>query len=333
MKNILIIGGTRNIGYLLSKHIIQAGHQLTILNRGVTPDDLPDGVHRLRCDRTDPQQLKRALNNRQFDMVIDMTLYHAAEADQIAEILRGQVGHYIAVSSGQVYLVREGIQRPFREQDYAGALTPQPTPNTYDHEEWLYGMNKREMEDALFAKHDHEQFPVTTLRLPMVNSEYDHFRRLYGYILRVKDGDPILVPDTPNHPLRHIYGQDVVTAIIKLFETGAGKGQAFNISQDETLMLDEFLKILAKLLNKPLNIVNVPRKTLEEQGFLPDCSPFSDLWMSELDNTLSKQTFGMIYTPVETYLANIVNYYQQNSIDPPISYRRRGAEKQLAQTL
>lgn len=332
MKNILIIGGTRNIGYLLSKHIIQAGHQLTLLNRGITPDDLPAHVHRLRCDRTDPQQLRRALTNRQFDMVVDMTLYHAAEADQIADILAGHVGHYVAISSGQVYLVREGIERPFREQDYAGALIAQPAPNTYDHEEWLYGMNKREMEDALFARHS-EQFPVTTLRLPMVNSEHDHFRRLYGYILRIKDGDPILVPETPNHPLRHIYGQDVVTAVMQLLETGDGKGGAFNISQDQTLMLEAFLQILANLMNKPLNIVNVPRKILEEQGFLPDCSPFSDLWMSELDNTLSKQVLGMTYTPVETYLANIIRYHQENMIDPPISYRRRPAEKQLALTL
>jgi nucleoside-diphosphate-sugar epimerase len=333
MKNILIIGGTRNIGYILSKQIIEAGHQLTILNRGVTPDDLPADVHRLRCDRTDPQQLRRALSNRQFDMAIDMTLYHAHEAEQVIEVLNGQVGHYVAISTGQVYLVRKDIQRPFREQDYHGELIPQPEPNTYDHEEWLYGMNKRKMEDVLFEGYHDERFPVTTLRLPMVNSEYDHFRRLYGYILRVKDGDPILVPETPNHPLRHIYSHDVVTAIMKLLETGAGKGQAFNISQDETLNLDAFLKIIADLLNKPLNIVNVPRKTLEEQGFLPDCSPFSDLWMSELDNTLSKQALGMVYTPLQTYLSNIVAYHQANAINPPISYRRRGAEKQLALTL
>lgn len=333
MKNILIIGGTRNIGYILSKQIIEAGHQLTLLNRGVTPDNLPKDVHRLRCDRTDPQQLRRALNNRQFDMVVDMTLYHETEAYEITDILQGQIGHYVAISTGQVYLVRDGIERPFREQDYEGALTPQPIPNTYDHEEWLYGMNKRKMEDALFEGYHNHQFPVTTLRLPMVNSEYDHFRRLYGYILRIRDGEPILAPETPNHPLRHIYSQDVVTAVMKLLETGNAKGQALNISQDETLTLEQFLQILAEQMDKPLNLITVPRKTLEDQGFLPDCSPFSDLWMSELDNTLSKDVLGMTYTPVETYLANIVAYHQENAIDPPISYRRRGAEKQLAQTL
>lgn len=333
MKNILIIGGTRNIGYILSKQIIQAGHELTILNRGVTPDTLPDHVHRLRCDRTDPQQLRRALNNRQFDMVIDMTLYNDTDAHHIVDVLNGQVGHYVAISSGQVYLVRDGIERPFREQDYEGALMSQPEPQTYDYEEWLYGMNKRKMEDVLFAAYADKNFPVTTLRLPMVNSEYDTFHRLYGYILRVKDGEPILVPETPNHPLRHIYSDDVATAILQLLKLETGKGQAFNISQDETLMLDQFLKILADLMGKPLNLLTVPRKTLEEQGFLPDCSPFSDLWMSELDNTLSKETLNMRYTPVETYLAYIMAYHQQNAIDPPISYRRRGAEKQLALTL
>jgi hypothetical protein len=36
------------------------------------------------------------------------------------------------------------------------------------------------------------------------------------------------------------------------------------------------------------HIIRVKRSELEANGFLPDCSPFSDRWMSELDNTRSK---------------------------------------------
>jgi nucleoside-diphosphate-sugar epimerase len=160
----------------------------------------------------------------------------------------------------------------------------------------------------------------------MVNSERDHFFRLYNYILRLKDGGPILAPSTPNYPLRHVYADDVVSAILNLIESGKGKGEAYNISQDETLPLDGFLAVLGGILGVTAQVVRVRRDLLEANGFLPDCSPFSERWMSELDNTRSKRELGMVYTPLRDYLAKIVAYYQDNPPPTPASYRRRRAE-------
>ena len=89
------------------------------------------------------------------------------------------------------------------------------------------------------AAHRDRGFPVTILRLPMITGERDHFGRLYGYVLRLKDGGPILVPSTPNHPLRHVYSGDVVNVLMHLISTGAGIGRAYNLSQDETITLDD----------------------------------------------------------------------------------------------
>ena len=161
----------------------------------------------------------------------------------------------------------------------------------------------------------------------MVNSERDHFHRLYNYILRLKDGGPILAPSTPNYPLRHVYADDVVTAFMKLIDgNGAGKGEAYNISQDETVSLDDFLGTLGGILGVEAQIVRVRRDTLEANGFLPDCSPFSERWMSELDNTRSKTELGMTYTPLRDYLEKIVAYYAENPPPKPASYHRRRAE-------
>lgn len=330
MKNMLIIGGTRNMGYFMTQRLLAEGHQVTLLNRGKTPDDLPEGIARLVVDRTNPQQMKRALLARKFDAVIDFALFRGNEAQTIVDLLRGQVGHYIFISSGQVYLVRQDIERPFREQDYNGRLNPAPKPSTYAFEEWTYGMEKRAAEDTFAQFAD---FPCTTLRLPMVNSERDHMRRLYQYILRLKDGAPLLVPETPDHLLRHVYGKDVVAAVLHLIMSGQGKNDAINISQDETVSLDAFLALLAQImgLGSP-DIVRLKHSALEASGFLPDCSPFSERWMSELDNTRSKQEFGITYTPLEQYLAAIVQYYHDNPPQSPMSYKRRHAEVQLANT-
>jgi nucleoside-diphosphate-sugar epimerase len=327
---ILIIGGTRNIGLGLSQQLVEAGHQLTLFNRGRTPDPLPENIERLHGDRTDPLQLQAALAGRDFDIAIDTTLYKGPEAETVVKLLNGHVGHYIFLSSGQVYLVREGVERPFREEDYEGRLMPAPKVGTYGYEEWLYGMDKRKAEDVFIAAGERYGFPYTTLRLPMVNSERDHFNRLYGYILRLKDGGPVLVPETPDYNLRHIYGSDVVRAIMLLVNSGQGKGRAFNISQDETVSLDEFLSILGDILDIQPTIVRFKRSQLEGNGFLPDCSPFSERWMSELSNERSKAELGMRYTPLREYLTKLVEYYEANPPPRPVGYRRRHAELDFA---
>lgn len=329
--NILIIGGTRNMGHLLAVELFQAGHRVTVLNRGLTQDELPGEIERLRADRTDSDQLKLALRGRSFDAVIDMVLYNGEEAEVIIKLLHGHIGHYVFISTGQVYLVREGLERPFSESDYEGLVMPAPKPNTYGYEEWSYGFHKRNAEDALAAAWDKEQFPFTSLRIPMVNGERDPMNRLYAYMLRIKDGGPILVPETPKYALRHVYAGDVVRAVVTLLNTGKGKGRAYNIAQDETVSLQELIDKVCQIMGADMpELVEVKRLTLEANGFLPDCSPFSDRWMSELTNDLSKAELGMAYTPLSVYLERIVHHYTEHPPRKPASYRRRNAERTLA---
>ena len=329
-KKILIIGGTGNMGHYLAKTLAEAGADLTILNRGITKDELPDSVHRLHADRKDSMQLRRALLAKSFDIVVDFVMYRADEAEAAVELFRGGIDHYIMISSGQVYLVREGAQRPFGEEDYEGRVMPAPKENSFAYEEWRYGMGKREAEDRLRQAWMESNFPQTILRLPMVNSGRDPFNRFLNYYLRLQDGGEILVPETPNFALNHIYALDVVTAIVGIIHSGEGKGQVFNISQDETVSLDEFLAITAELMNTQARIVRVERSQLEANGFLPDCSPFSERWMSELDNSRSKAALGMTYTPLRDYLARLVEFYSSHQTLPPFTYRRRRAELQFA---
>lgn len=330
--HILIIGGTRNMGLTLAHNLLRSGHRVTILNRGKTPDSLPADVERLRADRTDPAQLTSALAGRSFDAVVDMVLYKGAEAEAAAKLLAGRVGHYLFISTGQVYLVRQGLERPFHEADYEGRLMPAPKENSYGYPEWLYGKEKRDAEDTLARAWAEQAFPYTSLRLPMVNSERDHFNRLYGYVLRLQDGGPILVPETPDYALRHVYAGDAVRAMQLVLENGSGKGRAYNISQDETVTLDEFLHLLGDRLGVTPQIVRVKRSLLEKNGFLPDCSPFSDRWMSELDNSRSKTELGMAYTPLRDYLQTLVSYYAAHPLPQrPASYGRRPAEISFAQ--
>ena len=334
MRRTLIIGGTRNLGPSIAGALIARGDAVTVLNRGVTPDTLPHFIERLHADRTDPARFRAAVSGRDFDLVIDTTLYNGAEAETSIEIFGGNVGHYLFLSTGQVYLVRVGLERPFREQDYPGPTIAEPSQaDEYEHGNWQYGYDKRQAEDAFARAWEESRFPFTSLRLPIVNSERDHYDRIYGYFLRLMDGGPILIPDEPGLPLRHVYGQDVVKAILRVSDGGLGKGRAYNIGQDDTLALPEFLELLAAVCRVPLTLARVPRQQLEPEGLLPDCSPFSGRWMSALDNARSKAELRMTYTDFPGYLPSLVSYFKARPTRQIAGYARRQRENSLCSSL
>lgn len=306
----LIIGGTRNLGPSIVGALSQQGHRITVFNRGQTRDDLPEDVERLHGDRTDPSQLREKLGNREFDLVVDTTLYTGPEAEAAVQIFSGRVGRYIFLSTGQVYLVRLGVKRPFKEEDYPGPLMTEPSQaHESEYQNWLYGFDKRAAEDVYMRAWAASGFPYTSLRLPMVNSERDHYDRIYGYFLRIQDGGALLIPEADGLPVRHVYGEDVTQAIVRLAAGSGGKGRAYNIGQDETMSLTQFLELLAETMHCPLKIAQIPREELERQRLLPDCSPFSGTWMSSLENSRSKAELGMQYTPVATYVKKLVSYF------------------------
>lgn len=330
-RRTLVIGGTRNLGPSLVEALLARGDQVTILHRGQTQADLPAAVERLHADRTDAEQLARAGGGRSWDCVVDMTLYTGADAKAAARTFSGRCARYIMISTGQVYLVRQPeLPRPFREEDYEGdvMLEPQPTGG-YDHKNWLYGIEKRKAEDVFLASFRESGFPFVALRLPMVNSERDHYDRIYGYLTRLWDGGPILAPQGPIHLLRHVYGGDVIRAILAASNV-AKPGRAYNISQEERVTFDDFMKMLADFAGTALAIVRIPRAELEAQEFFPACSPFTERWMSDLDPRRSEVELGVTYTPLPMYLSKLVKHFSQQPRRAPIGYDNRGEELALA---
>lgn len=325
---ILILGGTRNLGPMLVADLLGRGHRVAVCNRGVTADDLPAEVERLRADRGDRDQLARALGGRDFDAVVDTTLYTGPEAEVAVELLAGRIGQYVALSSGQVYLVREGLRPPFREEHYAGRTMPAPPEGSRDWGDWKYGADKRDAEDALAAAVAERGFPATVLRLPMVHSERDHYQRLHNYLARLADGGPILLPAGPHLRIRHVDGSDVVRAIADLVESSSGLGGVYNLGQDETLEIDACLELLARTAKRPLSVARVPRERLLAAGLLPACSPFSGLWMSALDNRRSKEELGVVYTPFDRTVERLIRHLERQP--SPAGYAQRPRELELA---
>jgi len=328
---VLVLGGTRFMGYFLVHHLLAAGHEVTLFHRGASPDPFGHRVSRVHGDRH-TGDLAALLGGREFDAAVDFIAYTADDARGAIRALRGRVGHYIMISTGQVYLVREGCPKPSTEEDYDGPLVPEPE-GEQDRADWAYGIGKRACEDALAEAWEAERFPATRLRIPMVHGPRDPYRRIERYLARLLDGGPVIVPDGGAHTTRHVYACEVVNAIFAVLATPSTAGRAYNICQDATPTLVELLTLLAEIVGAPPRLVSVPRADITAAGLDPKLlSPFSGQWMSQLDPARASAELGFHHQPLTRYLETIATCYLAHPpADVAPGYDRRKEELALAE--
>lgn len=331
---VLVIGGTRFVGSLLTWRLLAQGHGVTLLNRGTLPDPFGERVERLRADRASPE-LGRVLAGRDFDASVDFAAYTGEDGRRAAEVLGGRVGHHVVISTGQVYLVREPRPRAAaREEDYDGAVMARPADEP-DLGEWAYGVGKRACEDALAEAYARFRFPATRVRIPMVNGERDPYRRLETYLWRLLDGGPVLVPDGAPARTRHVYGDEVARFLVAILGRPVTYGRAFNLAQEETPSLPELLEKLRALVGSRSELVPVAPDALAKAGLDPRAvSPLSTPWMSFLDPARARDELGFRHLPLDAYLGRLTASFLAHPPPAPTpGYELRAQEIALAAAL
>jgi nucleoside-diphosphate-sugar epimerase len=272
------------------------------------------------------------LSGRTFDAVVDFAAYHGKDVEELARVLGGgAVGHYIFISTGQVYLVREGCPRPSKETDYDGPVIARPLREN-DTGEWDYGMGKRACEDALVKAWAEERFPSTRIRIPIVNGERDNARRLEGYLWRFLDGGPVLVPDGGEKQVRHVYSGEVVRAVTQILGNKATFGEAYNLCQEEAPRILDVLADIAEMLGSRSELLPMPASAIEDAGLvLKGVSPFSGRWASMLDPSKARRELGFEHEPLRSYLGKVIaSFLAHPPPSPPEGYARRDEELELA---
>jgi nucleoside-diphosphate-sugar epimerase len=330
---VLVIGGTGHVGYLLVWRLLAAGHRVTLVGRGTSPDPFGNRLERLHADRTHPA-FADVLAGRDFDAAVDFAACTGDDGRRAVEVLAGRVGHYVMISSGQVYLVRAPgplPASPARESEFDGPIMARPETEP-DLAEWRYGMGKRACEEELALAFERLRFPATRVRIPMVNGERDHARRIESYLWRLLDGGPILLPGGGHLRMRHVYGAEVARFLAEILGRPATFGLAVNLAQEEKPTLAELVAKLALLVGSRSELVGVAADALDAAGLaLREVSPFSTPWMSLLDPALAREELGFRHLALEAYLPRIVaSFLAHPPPSAPLGYASRGREVDLA---
>ncbi|MCK7625881.1 NAD-dependent epimerase/dehydratase family protein [Streptomyces sp. RS10V-4] len=101
MQRVCVIGGSRYFGKLLVERLRDAGHQVSVVNRGSAGP--PAGVAHLVADRDDEASLRAALGSRTFDAVVDQVCYTPVQAALAARVFAGRTRRYVMTSTIEVY--------------------------------------------------------------------------------------------------------------------------------------------------------------------------------------------------------------------------------------
>ncbi|MEV6326850.1 NAD-dependent epimerase/dehydratase family protein [Streptomyces sp. NPDC051909] len=203
---ILVIGGTRYFGKRLIARLLDAGHRVSVLNRGSSP--APEGVTELRADRNDEKALESVLAGRAFDVVVDQVCYTPRQAAVATRVFAGRTRRYVMTSTVEVYEYEDSAVPVAEGAVDPAAVAVDPTLPWEDPEflDAHYGEGKRQAE-AVFAAG--AEFPWASVRVAHVLGGADDFTgRVAHYAERVRAGEPIAVPPV-NRPATYVYVEEI----------------------------------------------------------------------------------------------------------------------------
>jgi len=256
MARALVIGGTLFIGRALVDELLTIGDDVVIMHRG-KGQPFGDRVGEIHCDRNDVTAVRAALESTPFDVVYDNVYdwQRGTTGEQVmaaAAAVSGSVKRYVFTSSVAVYPAGG-------EYDEDAPLVSSDDPNQY-------GAQKADTERALFDLHRRTKFPVSTLRPAFIYGPNNPFDREAFFWDRIVHGRPVVVPEDGSWTLQWVHVRDVARAAILAAETDAAIGHAYNLANYPPMTQVDFVRLLAAVAGKTVELAHVPRARIWEAG-------------------------------------------------------------------
>jgi 2'-hydroxyisoflavone reductase len=306
---LLVLGGTGFVGRAFVDVALEAGHRVTIFNRGRRdPGAFPDAEH-VTGDR---EQDLSPLDGRTWDAVFDASCYLPRVARLSARALAERVGVYAFVSSLSVY-----ADMRTSDQDESAAVGTIEDPATEVVDERTYGplkvLAEREVQDVFGER-------ALIERPGFIVGPYDTIDRMPWWLRRVARGGTTAAPSGPDYPLQLIDARDIAVWSLSLMESG--RGGVFNLCGPERpLRFGELLDTVARVTGSDPEFVWLPESFLAQERIDPDDEPFP-YWLgpaSESAPTFSNGRAldaGLTFRPLEDTIRDEVAWDRSRPQEP-----------------
>ena len=319
-KKVLILGGRGFLGPSIVEAFLDAGHEVTLLNRGKTNPHLFQHLPIIICDREkENQQGLKAINQTHkdayWDIVVDTWQKSPKAVADFLDKFKGRIGHYHYISTVSVY---DKWDKKFIVE--SEPLNPLPRfPQTIE-EHFRYAIRKTLAEEAIrertenytiYRSHGMKDFRITRPHDPNAEPFWP---------VRFFRGGEILLPEVPDH---HMQVTDInsLTRFILHCSTSEIYG-SFNVAHPPTPFKD-FIASLMYVTGRPERLHWIQGDFLIKHGLLP--YKVVPLWKptpagSYYFNVQKALDAGLVNRPMTEMITDQLNGYKSRHPEDDVRF-------------
>ena len=238
----LFIGGTGTISMAITEALSKNENwELYLINRGSRSSEIPSNIKLLNCDINDEEKVLSLIDGIHFDSICDFIGFVPEQLERDYRLFNGRTDQFMYISSASAY----------HKPSYNYVITEGTSlSNPY----WEYSRNKIKCENYLMKLYSEEGFPVTIIR---PSHTYDkrnvpmgvHGNKgSYQVIKRMLEGKPVIMHGDGTSLWHMTFNEDFAKGFIGLMGNKHAIGEAFQITNDETLTWNQIYKSIADAL-------------------------------------------------------------------------------------
>ncbi|CZT37146.1 NAD-dependent epimerase/dehydratase family protein [Rhizobium sp. 9140] len=256
MTRVIVIGATGHVGTYLVPALVEAGHEVVAISRGVAEPYQANAawrqVERLQMDR---EALEHAgtfgkdIRSLKPDIVIDMICFTKPSAEMLVEALSGHVGHFL--HTGTIWTHGTSVAVP----------TVEDAPK-YPFGD--YGVQKAEIEAYLLRKAHVDGFPATILHPGHIvgpgwtplNPQGNFNPQVFSMLAR---GETLVLPNFGLETVHHVHAEDIARLFMAAISSHAtALGESFHAVSDKALTLRGYAESMSRWFGHEPNLEFLP---------------------------------------------------------------------------
>ena len=252
----LLIGGTGTISMAITRLLAsKKDWDVYLLNRGSRRAEVPETVRWIQADMSDEEAVRQALAGMKFDCVCEFIGFVPEQVQRDIRLFTGRTKQYIYISSASAY------HKPVKDYRITEGTA---LANPY----WQYSRDKIACEDILMKAYREHGFPVTIVR---PSHTYDN-RNVplgvhgnngsYQVLKRMLEGKPVIIHGDGTSLWTMTHNSDFAVGYVGLMGNPHAIGEAFQITNDETLTWNQIYQAIADALGVELKAYHVSSEFL-----------------------------------------------------------------------
>jgi nucleoside-diphosphate-sugar epimerase len=285
----LIIGGTGLISTSITRILLEQGEEVTLYNRGRSPQRFPGGARTLHGDRSQFSEFEAQVREAgEFDCVIDMICYRPEQAESDLRAFDGRCGRFIFCSTVDVY-AKPAARLPYTESAPRSGLTD-------------YARNKLLCEEIFSAAHQRGDLPVVIIRPAHTYGEGGPIIHTFGwsttYLDRIRKGKPVIVAGNGNSLWVSCHIDDVARTFVAAAGSPIAPGRAYHTTGEEWQTWNAYHEKVAEAMGAPApRLIHIPADLLYKIApEKADITMWNFQFSNIFDNSAARTDLGFRYT-------------------------------------